>query len=72
MFQVLSVLCFTRPRYQVSVYRTIGSLVTICVHMVLEYLDSACIGEFNVYHSFYCLYLVGCIHNVVTLNICIE
>ena len=26
-FQVLYVLCFTRPRYQVSVYRTIGSMV---------------------------------------------
>ena len=28
-FQVLYVLCFTRPRYQVSVYRTIGPLVVI-------------------------------------------
>ena len=27
-FQVLYVLCFTRPRYQVSVYRTIGPLVS--------------------------------------------
>ena len=26
-FQVLYVLCFTRPRYQVSVYRAIGPLV---------------------------------------------
>ena len=26
-FQVLYVLCFSRPRYQVSVYRTIGPLV---------------------------------------------
>ena len=26
-FQVLYVLCFTRPRYQVSVYWTIGPLV---------------------------------------------
>ena len=25
--QVLYVLCFTRPRYQVSIYRTIGPLV---------------------------------------------
>ena len=25
--QVLYVLCFTRPRYQVTVYRTIGPLV---------------------------------------------
>ena len=27
-FQVLYVLCFTRPRYQVSVYRTTGPLVS--------------------------------------------
>ena len=27
IFQVLYVLCFTVPRYQVSVYRTIGPLV---------------------------------------------
>ena len=27
-FQVLYVLCFTRPIHQVSVYRTIGPLVT--------------------------------------------
>ena len=31
-FQVLYVLCFTWPRYQVSVYRTIGPLVTIYGH----------------------------------------
>ena len=29
IFQVLYVLCFTRPRYQVSVYRTIGPLVSL-------------------------------------------
>ena len=29
IFQVLYVLCFTRQRYQVSVYRTIGPLVLI-------------------------------------------
>ena len=29
IFQVLYVLCFTGPRYQVSVYRTIGPLVYI-------------------------------------------
>ena len=27
IFQVLYVLCFSRPRYQVSIYRTIGPLV---------------------------------------------
>ena len=29
IFQVLYVLSFTRPRYQVSVYRTTGPLVSI-------------------------------------------
>ena len=29
IFQILYVLCFTRPRYQVSVYRTIDPLVLI-------------------------------------------
>ena len=29
IFQVMYVLCFTRPRYQVSVYRTIGPLVNV-------------------------------------------
>ena len=33
IFQVLYVLCFTRPRYQVSVYRTIGPLVLCCFVM---------------------------------------
>ena len=31
IFQVMYVLCFTRPRYQVSVYRTIGPLVFIII-----------------------------------------
>ena len=32
IFQVLYVLCFTRPRYQVRNYRTIGPLVTMYGH----------------------------------------
>ena len=32
VFQVLYVLCFSRPIYQVSVYRTIGPLVFIMPH----------------------------------------
>ena len=31
IFQVLYVLCFTRPRYQVSVYRTIVPLVSLLI-----------------------------------------
>ena len=34
IFQVLYVLCFTRPRYQVSVYRTIGPLVYVSTWFV--------------------------------------
>ena len=34
IFQVLYVLCFTGPRYQVSVYRTIGPLV-LCFGIVI-------------------------------------
>ena len=33
IFQVLYVLCFTRPRYQVSVYMTTGPLV---IHAALS------------------------------------
>ena len=42
IFQVLYVLCFTRPRYQVSVYRTIGPLVPlfICLSRPLENLSA--------------------------------
>ena len=29
IFQVLYVLCFSRPRYQVSIHRTIGPLVVV-------------------------------------------
>ena len=35
-FQVLYVLCFTRPRYQVSVYRTIGPLVSKNILVILH------------------------------------
>ena len=34
IFQVLYVFCFTRPRYQVSVHRTIGPLVLIITSAV--------------------------------------
>ena len=42
IFQILYVLCFTRPRYQVSVYRTIGPLVFI----------SICLEDRNVFARF--------------------
>ena len=38
IFQVLYALCFTRPRYQVSVYRTIGPLV--CSSLVIFELET--------------------------------
>ena len=34
-FQVLYVLCFTRPRYQVRVYRTTGPLVYLIAFMFI-------------------------------------
>ena len=37
IFQVLYVLCFTRPRYQVSVYRTIGPLVVFPIDCMVMY-----------------------------------
>ena len=38
-FQVLFVLCFTRPNYQVSVYRTIVPLVCNCYIIVFSLVD---------------------------------
>ena len=40
IFQVLYVLCFTRPRYQVSVYRTIGPLVVLAYAKSSTYKNS--------------------------------
>ena len=37
IFQVLYVLCFTRPRYQVSVYRTTGPLVVVLEALSREF-----------------------------------
>ena len=56
-FQVLYVLCFTRPRYQVSVYRTIGPLVSSFFRLfpfslfsaLLAHLSRRLIGELIVY-----------------------
>ena len=36
IFQVLYVLCFTGPRYQVSVYRTIDPLVLFVAFNTIE------------------------------------
>ena len=48
IYQVLYVLCFTRPQYQVSVYRTIGPLVLNFFHNFVEYLT-----ERNAYNLLY-------------------
>ena len=37
IFKVLYVLCFTGPRYQVSVYRTIGPLVVLMALLTFYY-----------------------------------
>ena len=50
IFQVLYVLCFTRPQYQVSVYRTIGPLVMpptlkkLMGHIAFGACVGACVG----------------------------
>ena len=41
IFQVLYVLCFTRPRYEVSVYRTIGPLV-ILNRFIYNFIRNVC------------------------------
>ena len=43
IFQVLYVLCFTRPRYQVSVYRTIGRPVS--TEAVLTSTNNVCFEQ---------------------------
>ena len=72
IFQVLYVSCFTRPRYQVSVYRTIGPLVYVsfaggCNMMMV----------FNFFHFseivFVCIYVATCdlVYEVGTVfNLC--
>ena len=40
IFKVLYALCFTRPRYQVSVYRSIGHLV---LFYLFEFNERVCI-----------------------------
>ena len=50
-------LCFTRPRYQVSVYRTIGPLVLVSVK---DFSETTCIrilkfGTNIVYDKLYCV-----------------
>ena len=48
IFQVLYVLCFTRPRYQLSVYRNIGPLVTVGIklHLALVFITDR-LGNFR-------------------------
>ena len=48
--QVLYVLCFTRPRYQVSVYRTIGPLVYWIVFILAGNKDNYIVSnEFEIW-----------------------
>ena len=50
-FQVLYVLCFTRPRYQVSVYRTTGPLVKISwqLQFIIEMVQPKACIDFKSY-----------------------
>ena len=42
IFQILYVLCFTRPRYQVNVYRTIGPPFTGPLGLLQDNMDKKC------------------------------
>ena len=59
IFQVLYVLCFTRPRYQVSVCRTIGPLVYKISYKVYN--------VSNVYQIFYIRYLIKYIRYLINI-----
>ena len=56
IFQVLYVLCFTRPRYQVSVYRTIGPLVGDVYFHVFFFFFFFCL--LFVCFDFFCVFFV--------------
>ena len=49
IFQVLYVLCFTRPRYQVSIYRTNGPLVSSTLAIFLLFLSHHCFHSSHIY-----------------------
>ena len=53
IFQVSYVLCFSRPRYQVSVYRTIGPLVfvTVTVAFIKMLMFRVCLLTYEQLHD---------------------
>ena len=51
IFHVLYVLCFNRPRYQVSVYRTIGPLVYQFDYYIVLYESKLLAGNVSSLHS---------------------
>ena len=73
-FQVLYVLCFTRPRYQVGVYRTIGPLVCKFATELLPLIDVRIRFLHNIFRTNFQNKTKFCIHiiidNVVIVYIC--
>ena len=67
IFQVLYVLCFTRPRYQVSVYRTIGPLVFSLVS-VAEWPPFGDLAAHSVDHVLFVDYLYFLLFLVLVLR----
>ena len=67
IFQVLYVLCFTRPRYQVSVYRTIGPLVLTLQKHVLH---QSCSSEYYDNNLIFHIFVASCPLFVLTVRQC--
>ena len=61
IFQVLYVLCFTRPRYQVSIYRTVGPLVLFGHVLGLFSLQDKLLDAGTVSHLFQLTEDIGCV-----------
>ena len=66
IFHVLYILCFTRPRYQVSVYRTIGPLVFLSF-----LLSFFCHTIILILFRRYFLDKVGCVRACVRARVCV-
>ena len=77
IFQVLYVLCFTRPRYQVSVYRTIGPLVCFCLFGLQIQIQNIYLTSYTLYvhdkqlrsyHFFFVVVAISGVINVLSLS----
>ena len=69
IFQVLYVLYFTRPRHQVSVYRTTGPLVIFIVRIQASFSVTALEDSRRHFPSFDILPYLKCIYNYFVMAI---